>query len=192
MRIEIAKLAGRLSPLAGAALGRNVFGKLAAKCALPEQPTICILDFSGVELATASFLRESVVAFRDYTRNAKSKLYPVIANASDDTIDDLYALLADRTDAMVACSLDGGGRLVSWRIIGRLDQKQRETLDLVQEIEESGKVADTALLSELRPDEGVQTLWNNRLAALVSKGLLLEFVDGRAKRFRTVSAAMDG
>lgn len=192
MRVEIAKLAGRPSPLAGAALGRNVFGKLAAECALPERPTICVLDFSGVELATASFLRESVVAFRDYTRNAKSKLYPVIANASEDTIEDLYALLADRTDAMVACNLNPGGHLVSWRVIGRLDQKQRETLDLVQEIEESGKVADTALLSELRPDEGVQTLWNNRLAALVSKGLLVEFVDGRAKRFRTVSAAMDG
>jgi hypothetical protein len=43
-------------------------------------PTLALLDFSGVAVATASFLRESVIGFRDYARQALPNIYPVVAN----------------------------------------------------------------------------------------------------------------
>jgi len=188
MRFKISDVVGKPSPLPGAALGRAVLGKLVEACPLPDEPTVCFIDFLDIDLATASFLRESVIAFRDYTRQRRSMLYPVIANASAGTLDDLYAVLVDRNDAITACNLDAQENIISTRIVGRLDEKQRQTLDLVRQIEDDGGIADTATLCDLRPEEGVQTLWNNRLAALVEKGLLVEFVSGRAKRFRSIAS----
>lgn len=188
MRVLIRNLVERPSPLAGAALGRFVFGKLVEACNLPDKPEICFLDFAGIDLATASFLRESILEFRDYARKTKSKLYPVIANASDDTIDEMYVLMADKGDAMISVILPSTGKLTSCNVVGRLEDRQRQTLELVMQIEEVGKIADTSLLYEMRPDDGVQTLWNNRLAALVEKSLLLEFVDGRSKRFKSINS----
>jgi hypothetical protein len=186
--VLIRDLVDRPSPLAGAALGRFVFGKLVEACKLPDKPEICFLDFAGIDLATASFLRESILEFRDYARKTKSKLYPVIANASDDTIDEMYVLMADKGDAMISVILPSTGKLTSCNVVGRLEDRQRQTLELVMQIEEVGKIADTSLLYEMRPDDGVQTLWNNRLAALVEKSLLLEFVDGRSKRFKSINS----
>jgi hypothetical protein len=188
MRVLIRNLVERPSPLAGAALGRFVFGKLVEVCKLPDKPEICFLDFEGIELATASFLRESILEFRDYARKTKSKLYPVVANASDDTIDEMYVLMADKGDAMISVILPSTGMITSCNVVGRLEDRQRQTLELVMQIEEAGKIADTSLLYEMRPDDGVQTLWNNRLAALVEKSLLLEFTDGRSKRFKSVTS----
>jgi len=55
----------------------------------PEKPEQLFLDFSGVQIATASFLRESVFAFRDAIRRRRSNFYPVIANAESAVEDEL-------------------------------------------------------------------------------------------------------
>ena len=46
-------------------------------------------------------------------------------------------------------------------------------------------------LAKLRPDEGIgTTAWNNRLATLTAKGILMEFKSGKTKMFAPVMEAI--
>jgi hypothetical protein len=98
----------------------------------PEQPEQIFLDFKDVEVATASFLRESVLAFRDGVRRRRSNLYPVIANVGDLVSDELKLLVTAQGNALMLCSLDDNDQPHEQRLLGELDPKQRITFDLVQ------------------------------------------------------------
>jgi hypothetical protein len=105
----------------------------------------------------------------------------VIANASEAVLTELRFLLATRNDAIFSCVLGRNNRISNVELVGRLDDKQSMTLALVKQFKE----VDTSLLVERGCDRGVRaTAWNNRLAALATKGLVMEAAGGRAKRFR--------
>lgn len=181
MRIQIKSLMGNQEVLGGTAEGRRLMGILLLEVHEPSEPSPLFLDFEGVEVATASFLREGPMAFRQHLRSAGSKLYPVVANANDKVLDDLQLLLNDRGDAIFACTLSRRDAIRNVRLVGRLDEKQATTLDLVGRLRE----VDTATLIKHADDKSVKaTAWNNRLAALVQKGLVMERARGRAKVFR--------
>jgi hypothetical protein len=174
--------------LAGVLSGRKVLAKLVERCSKePDQPEPVFLDFKGVEVATASFLRESVLAFRDSVRRRRSNLYPVIANAGDLVADELKLLVTAQGNALMLCSLDDNGRPSEQRLLGDLDPKQRLTFDLVRE---RGETDAAELMREYgeREKTKVQTAWNNRLSALAALGLLVELSQGRAKRYRPLFA----
>ena len=185
MRIQIRDLAeadGRI--LAGALTGRKLLAKLVERTGEePATPEPVFLDFDGVEVATASFLRETVLAFRDTVRGRRSNFYPVVANASDLVADELRVLVADRGDVLMLCALDESGKTDQQRLVGELDPKQRVTFDLVQQRGETGAAE---LMREFGESEKTtfQTAWNNRLAALANLGLVIELSQGRAKRYR--------
>ena len=65
MRLRIHKLAGQ-SVLAGAGTGRAILSKLIAAIAGETDGPILYLDFENVDVATGSFLRETVLGFRAY------------------------------------------------------------------------------------------------------------------------------
>jgi hypothetical protein len=175
-------LDGNPDVLAGAVSGRNVFSMLIQRIAdEPGTPEPLFLDFSGVEVATASFLRETVLAFRDTVRRHRSKFYPVIANASRLVEEELRVLLESHSDALMLCVLDENGNPQDSRIVGNLDPKQKFTFDLVQQ---RGLTDAAELWREHGPNETVKTAWNNRLAALANLGLVVELSEGRAKRYR--------
>jgi hypothetical protein len=74
-------------------------------------------------------------------------------------------------------------------VLGVLEEAQRETLTaLVKCIE-----ASASELHERFPSTpAVQvTAWNNRLAALASKGIVLEVRSGREKRYRLVAEELE-
>jgi hypothetical protein len=188
MRIAIRELAegesdGRV--LAGALTGRKMLAKLVERTARePATPQPVFLDFSGVEVATASFLRETVLAFRDSVRRRRSNFYPMIANASELVADELTVLVASDSDVLMMCSLDADGKPYSTCLAGELDPKQRITFDLVQQ---RGETDAAELMREHGESEKIkvkQTAWNNRLAALAGLGLVVELSQGRAKRYR--------
>jgi len=184
MRILMRELAdgdGRV--LAGALSGRKVLAKLVEGTGQePNAPEPVFLDFEGVEVATASFLRESVLAFRDTVRRRRSNFYPVIANPGELVADELAVLVAPHGDVLMLCSLDKNGEPHQPRLAGDLDPKQRVTFDLVRE---RGETDAAELMREHGESEGVkQTAWNNRLAALAGLGLVVELSQGRAKRYR--------
>jgi|SRR5579859_8206666 len=189
MRISMHDLAdGDSKVLAGALTGRKVFAKLVERTSHePDRAEPVFLDFGDVEVATASFLRESVLEFRDAVRRRRSNFYPVIANPNDLVAEELKVLVSAHGNALMLCTLDDVGQAHQPRIVGELDPKQKLTLDLVRQLRET----DAA---ELMRDHGesekttVQTAWNNRLASLANLGLVVEMSQGRAKRYRLLFA----
>src|ERR1700722_12161867 len=92
------------SILAGASNGKRVLAKLVTTTMQePLEPEPLFLDFSKVEVATASFLRESVLSLRNIIRGQRSNFYPVIANSNSDIRDELYELVGgQRSDVLIS------------------------------------------------------------------------------------------
>ena len=184
MRIVVRELVeGDGSVLAGAISGRKVLAKLVELTSRePAVPEPVFLDFCGVQVATASFLRETVLEFRDTVRRRRSNFYPAIANANDVVAEELAVLLTPHGDVLMLCLLDDNGQPHQPRLAGDLDPKQRVTFDLVRQ---RGETDAAELMREHGESEGVkQTAWNNRLASLADLGLVVELSQGRAKRYR--------
>ena len=168
--------------LAGAIPGQHALGELIKKTPAVLKVEICFLDFSGVEIATASFLRESICAFQHYVRTHVPFLYPVAANMSAQTIEEFDSFLRLRNDAFVVCGLNKSDKAVNARLIGLLDGKQRNAFDEVL----ARKETDAPTLSRDSTEEVSTTAWNNRLSALSAKGILIETSNGRGKCYRPV------
>lgn len=168
---------------AGAVSGRELLSKLLSLTARePAAPESVLLDFHGIDVATASFLRESVIAFRDIVRGRRSNFYPVVANANEVIKEELEDVLQAKGGAMLACAITGASKIDQVRLLGRLESKQKKILDLITERHE---VDAGQLQKEFGDSEGVkQTAWNNRLAALALAGLVVELSEGRNKRYR--------
>lgn len=168
-------LAGRLS-------GKRAF--VAALEQFPElaEPALVLLDFKGVALATSSYLSEVLVPLRDHLRLRRYPGYAVAANLSDKVREEIEEMLRRSGDAFLTCAADGTGRISNVQLCGKLEDKLQETLRLV-----SGKRETTAaqLHEESRSIDKVgATAWNNRLASLAAKSLVVEILQGRTKKYR--------
>ena len=183
MKLNLKEIGGG-EVLAGALNGRATLNRLLEKTTSePDGPEPVFLDFSSVEVATASFLRESVLAFREIVRSHRSRLYPVIANANETVRDELIELLHFRRDCLMACVLSEDDSVVEAAPIGDLDPKQRLTFELVRQ---HGETDAGELMRRYGEKERLKhaTAWNNRLTTLASLGLIVELSQGRAKRYR--------
>src|SRR5207253_696071 len=90
--------------LAGSAEGRNFLANMVRKTGgYSIEPEAILLDFTGIEVATSSYLREGVVRLRDMLRSRGSNFYPIVANACDAVMEELTMLLHDHGDSMLAC-----------------------------------------------------------------------------------------
>ncbi len=149
-----------------------------------DVPQPLFLNFDEVDLMTSSFFRAAILPFRDYCVE-QLNLYPVLANiTSKDTLDEISVVVEPRRDAVILCKLDKQGKVSDAQVYGVLDEKQQVTLNAVLEEKE----ADASTLKEKHQESeeiGI-TGWNNRLAALVEKGLLIELKKGRGKLYRPV------
>ncbi len=182
MRIPLYELCDRQAILSGVRAGRHAFAQMVAQAVPPASEETAFLDFSGIEVATGSFLRESVMAFRDYARSTLPNLYPVVANPSEAVTEELDFLLRHRKDALWSCRLNAKGEVTEGTILGELDTGHRIAFDLV-----------ASLRTASAPDLAAQgdasigpTAWNNRLAFLASRGLLMERRAGKSKMFTPV------
>ena len=184
MKISLGELGGS-NVLAKALTGRTALHRLlAATEAEPTGPEAVFLDFGDVEVATSSFLRECVAGYRDAIRQRRSNLYAVVSNTNDAVEEELNDLLRARGEAMLACNLTTKNQVRQLRLLGELDPKHRQTFDLVVQ---SGGTDAATLIREHGAAEGVtRTAWNNRLAALVELGLVIEETRGRTKWYRPV------
>lgn len=167
--------------LAGAQEGKNLLARLVREVQEPTEPEVLFLDFDEIAVATGSFLREGPMAFRRILRSNRTTLYPVIANASRTVLDELELYLRSDNDALFACSLANGTHISNLRVVGKLDEKQALTLELLREY---GDTTATALADTSRDPDVKATAWSNRLSALTLKGLAMEISSGRTKLFR--------
>lgn len=182
MKIFMSQI-GKSEVLAGALNGQKMLSKLLELTRKePQSPELIYLDFSGVDVATASFLREAVLAYRDTVRRRRSNFYPVIANANQVIEDELKVLVTAEDDALMLCLLDKNDQPRAPRLLGQLDPKQRLTFELVQQRSDTNAAE---LMREHGEKEKVnQNAWNNRLASLANLGLVVELSEGRSKRYR--------
>jgi hypothetical protein len=172
--------------LAGAADGANTLAKLITLVTKFVVPTTILLDFRKIDVATSSYLREAILGFRDYCRNSRPELYPVICNLGSKVREELDALLRLKGDALVVAETDAGG-VVTATVVGKLEEKQRVTLLAVLH----AKRVDAVSLSRQDQNENLgPTAWNNRLASLSAKGILRETQTGRAKIYEPVLEAL--
>lgn len=188
MILSIRKLANGGPQLSGAGPGRELMHLLVREVAqVPEtgSPEPIFLDLAGVE-ASASFIREAFFGFRDWVRLERPDLYPVLANPTGHTLEDI-AIIADVRGPILSCTVDRRGNQAGLRVIGRLDPKARFTFEMIAEL---GETDVRELMRRDDDGETKPTAWSNRLAGLVKLGLVMEIPMGRAKRYRPV--AMEG
>ena len=169
--------------LSGAIAGRQLLSALIAATPSTDAPTPLFLDFKGVEVATASFLRESVIAFRDYARQSLPNIYPAVANLNTAVAEELDFFVRARGDVLWSCDLDLQGKVIAARLIGDLDPAQRHTFNAVLE---SGATSAPELAARFADARIGPTAWNNRLSSLASKGLLVERRQGKSKSFSSL------
>lgn len=173
-----------LPSLTGVQRARQLLSKLIAWTAQESPKGTLILDFSEVGDASASFLRESILAFRDYARSYQSELFPVLANISDAVREEFDTLLKDRGEAMPGCRFDATtGAVSNAEVLGVLEPGLRQTLDMIRE---RGQLA----LADLREtsDETKATTWSNRIASLIRQGFVVPIPEPNKRVYRFVLA----
>lgn len=170
--------------LSGAIEGRNAFLSILGQCSTPPtSPRPLVLNFSRIDLATASFLRECVFGLKDHMRARRSTWYPVLANVKSGVEDELSILTQASRDALILCTCDSDGVISNPRLFGDLDPKHQRTFEMVAERGEAdaGSLADAYGRTEQLQNT---TAWNNRLRTLADRGVLMELTKGRAKIYR--------
>lgn len=180
MRHRLFDLTDGKAVLSGAIPGRRLLSMLIAATRSADTPAPAFLDFDQIEVATASFLREAVIGFRDYSRQSLPNVYPVVANLSPAVTEELEFFVRARGDALWSCELDAHDRVVTAKLIGELDTAQRSTFEAVIEL---GAITAPELAIRFASQGIGPTAWNNRLSALATKGLLVERKQGKSKSF---------
>lgn len=172
--------------LAGRLDGKRALARTLESLPNITTPTLVILDFKGVELATSSFLDEAAIRCRDHLRLGRSPAYLMVANLNTQIEEELHDLLVRSSDAMVSCTMSGNGHTENKKMLGSLEPKLNETLELVKQ---KGGASAVQLHEEADETEKKigPTAWNNRLSSLAAKGLLVEVVQsGRTKTYRPI------
>lgn len=180
MRHRLLDLVDGQTVLSGAMAGRRLLSILIANTPAAETPAPAFLDFSGIEVATASFLREAVIGFRDYARLSLPNVYPAVANLTVAVAEELEFFVRARGDVLWSCELSSNDRVTTACLIGDLDPAQRATFEAVREV---GGITAPELAVRFADAQIGPTAWNNRLSALASKGLLIERRQGKSKSF---------
>lgn len=181
MRVKIADLMGGDDVLFGTAMGTTCFIRLVGRAVEPVRPEVLFFDFAGVASATVSFLRDGPLAYRALLGTQRSKLCPVFANLTLPVRDSLGEYLSYTRDAAFGCELTSSGDVTEVQVLGRLDAKQELTFRAVRQL---GEATAAQLASAHMDTEHVGlTAWNNRLAALTAKGLLVASRKGRSRTY---------
>lgn len=180
LRHSLIKLTGGQTVLSGAISGRTLLSALIAATPSVAVPTPAFLDFTDIQVATASFLREAVIGFRDFARQSLGNIYPVVANLAPSIAEELEFFVRSRGDVLWNCELGTGENVINARLIGELDPAQRSTFEAAIEL---GAITAPELAARFADQQIGPTAWNNRLSALATKGLLVERKQGKTKSF---------
>ena len=183
MRYSLIDLMEGRTVLSGSIPGRKLLTALIAATPSADTPATVFLDFKDIEVATASFLREAVIGFRDYARLSLQNVYPVVANLSPAVLEELAFFVRARGDVLWSCTLDKDDLVTTARVIGELDPAQRATFEAVAEL---GAVTAPELAARFAEERIGPTAWNNRLSGLAAKGLLVERRRGKSKSFSSL------
>jgi hypothetical protein len=180
MLIRISQSFGRR--LQGRLLGKKHLAGVLRRLANVPEGEVVLLDFSGVEQLTGSWVNAMIVPLFGWASGNQCNVFPLLCNIRKEWLDDLR-LVAEWNHQcyLVAERTKGVPRRAS--LIGQLDPAQQRTLKAVFKF---GNVTGAGLEREM-PDEGVKaTAWNNRLRDLYEKRLLTRKKTGREQVYSPV------
>jgi hypothetical protein len=177
--VDLAPLTKDFVTCTGVAKARKLLARLIIWSADNNPKDTVVLDFRGVEVASASFLREAVLAFRDYVRVYQPDAFPVVGNLSDAIREEFDVLLRQRGEAMLGCVIDATGAVIKVEVLGELEPGLDTTL---AEVRQHGQLT----LGDLRKtNEDVKaSTWSNRLASLVRQGFVIPDQDANRRVYR--------
>lgn len=173
---EVAATAVLAGAAAGVSVQREILNSLEAR---PVE--MCCLDFSKIQCATASFVREAVFGTRDAIRRSGLPTQLIITNADRTVLEEVLLVARALGTSIVHAIGNTPAKLSRPMVLGPLDEAQRETLDLVLKLGEATATELTAENPAVKP-----TAWNNRLTSLVGRGVLAESRRERHKVYRPV------
>jgi hypothetical protein len=169
---------------AGRLDGKRTFMRVLEELPFGTEQMLVVLDFSGAEIATSSFLAELLIPLREHLRLRRPPAYLVAANTNEKVTEEIDELLARVGDAFLIGAATADGRVSDLQLAGRLDAKLMDTFDLVQR---KGVTSAVELHGDSGDSDGIgPTAWNNRLAALAAKSLIVEVPQGRSKKYRSL------
>jgi hypothetical protein len=168
LTIRIAKLKPFNPRLHGATIGdehaRQIREQIADR---PETDDFVVMDFAGVEGASASYLKRLIHPFFANPGDSESlpnQVAPILTNVeSSDLLEELNDYLAGKGRAMIVARLSATPPKFD-QLLGRLDGAAAETFNELQKMKRS---TAAELYERHREETTNQTAWNNRLAQLV-------------------------
>lgn len=178
LTIPLRDLTADFPALTGVSRARRLLATLIAWTADHTPKGTLILDFTCLDNASASFLREAVLAFRDYVRAYQPDVFPVLANLTDEVKEEFDTLLRERGEALLGCQLNSSGVAVDGEVLGFLEPGLDQTLEMIRA---RGQLALGDMPSETKP-----TTWSNRIASLVRQGFIVPIPEANKRRYRFV------
>lgn len=175
--IPVSELAGS-SDLAGA-LDGGIWLQAARPRVEAAQAGLQAIDFSGVRIATVSWLREGILAMLKYASAVRPELRFVATGLSDIVREELEVALEATGGVLISADMTPDCGLIAPIVLGRLDPALHATLQAVEGQHEF----DATFVSQAIPGVGLSAA-NNRLAALESKGILVSERRGRSRHYR--------
>lgn len=161
-----------------------------------------LFDFDGIEMVTASYLKASVLWAMtcgrmhagiidpeelrqlDATHFRPLSIFPLVAGANAEVEIELQEVFGGRGLACVVASEWTTKRILSGRVVGKLEPTGAKTLKAIK-----GLLEFTAYdLQDRFPKEGVNaTAWNNRLVELYRLRLLRRRKQGKFWKYQPVA-----
>jgi len=184
IRIDAHKVTG-LDTLVGKIGGIRDFPKfMSAVAEAPDGSTVA-LDWSGIDLATASYFGSAVLPIIRMTMIGDLDRYFVFVGVNQTSLDELKLVLEFNELVVLLGDLDRSGGVRNLRVLGKLESPYAETLTAIQEVESTSASA----LHKQQHRTGTRigkTGWVNRLSHLYRLRLLKKHKVGRELVFETV------
>jgi hypothetical protein len=184
--INVRKITGS-DTLAGKTGGLRDFPKFATAVDQTPEGSTVVLDWSGVEIATASYFGSTLVPMLRMAMAGDLDRYFVVAGLNRTCLDELKLVLEVQGLATLLGQVGKGGKAQGLQVLGKLDPAYAETLAAVQD----AKSVSASNLYDGHSRVGGQRIgktgWINRLSKLHHLRLVKKQKVGREFVFEAVS-----
>lgn len=187
-RIKVRDITG-LNTLAGRSSGSRDFPKLLAAVEDSPEGSTVIVDWTGVEIATASYFGATFVRLLRMTMTGDVDRYVILRGLNPTCLDELkLALELPRLVALLG-DVNDDGSIRSVRLVGSLESSYVEAFGEVQRLKAVSASELHKRQDRMRGPIG-KTGWINRLSNLHKLRLVRKERVGREFLFKTVSEEM--
>jgi hypothetical protein len=156
---------------------------MAAVSATPEASTV-ILDWSGVEHASASYFGSAILPILRMTTNGDLDRYFIFANVNQNSLDELTLVVEFLNLVVLLGDVDRDDSVHNVRVIGKLESPYSETFEAIS----NAQTASAATLHKTQNKNMKigKTGWANRLAHLSELRLVRKQKVGRGLVFQPI------